>query len=110
MSLYDVKNSNATRQADITGRIELGNPKAHIYSEISFPPVNLVMSLSGTNREDRLFDISWFAQFPFNERREVRLHNLAVNSYFPADYWTFDELEGTLAENKRVDQTTPPIP
>ena len=112
MSLYDVKNSKATRQAGITGRIELGNPKAHIYSEISFPPFNLVMSLSGTNPEDRLFDISWFAQFPFNERREVklRLHNLAVNSYFPSDYRTFDELEATLAGNKRMDQITPPIP
>jgi hypothetical protein len=101
--LYNAKNSNATRQAGITGRLELGNPKTHIYLEISFPPFNLVMSLSGTNPENRLFDISWFAQFPFNERRVVRLrlHNLAVNSYFPCDYRTFDELEATLAENKQ---------
>jgi hypothetical protein len=104
LSLYDLNNSNASRQSGITGRIELGNPKSHVYSEISFPPFNLVMSLSGTNPEPRLFDISWFAKFPFNERREVKLqlHNLAVNSYFSGDYRTFDELSATVAENRKM--------
>jgi hypothetical protein len=103
MSLYDLNNSNASRQAGITGRIELGSPRVHVYSEISFPPFNLVRSLSGTNPEPRLFDISWFAQFRLNERQEVklRLHNLAVNSYFPGDYRTFDELSAIVAENRR---------
>lgn len=104
MSLFDLKNSHAARQSGITGRMELGNSTSHVYSEISFPPFNLVMSLSGTNPEPRLFDISWFAQFPLNERREVemRLHNLAVNSYFPGDYRTMDELAATVAENERL--------
>jgi hypothetical protein len=104
ISLYDLNNSHAARQSGIIGRIELGNPKAHIYSEISFPPFNVVMSLSGTSPEPRLFDISWFARFHFNERRDVklRLHNLAVNSYFPGDYRTMDELAATLAESKRL--------
>lgn len=112
MSLFDVNNSNATRQSGITGRFELGSPKAHIYSEISFPPFNLVMSLSGTNPELRLSDISWFSKFPYNERRVVklRLHNLAVNSYFPGDYRTFDELEATVSENRRLAHMEPPAP
>jgi hypothetical protein len=102
ISLLDLNNSHAARQSGITGRMELGNPKAHIYSEISFPPFNLVMSLSGTSPESRLFDISSFAQSPYNGRRDVklRLYSLAVNSYFPGDYRTLDELEATVAQNK----------
>jgi hypothetical protein len=103
ISLFDLNNSNSTRQAGITGRIDVRSSKPDVYSEISFPPFNLVMSLSGTNPDPRLFDISWFAQYRLNHRQEVklRLHNLAVNTYFPGDYRTVDEVAATLAENRR---------
>jgi len=42
-----------------------------------------------------LFEITWFKEFAYRETHTVRLslNNLAVNSYFPADYRTFDGLK-----------------
>jgi hypothetical protein len=51
--------------------------------------------LDGDRPASNLFEISWFRDFKYGERRDVmlRLENLAVNSRFPADYRTFDELK-----------------
>jgi hypothetical protein len=94
LSLYDVKNSKAARQSGLTGRID-GSGQSHVFSEISFPPFNLVMSVSGGNPDPNLFEITNFKDFAHRERRTVRLqlHNLAINSYFPADYRTVEELK-----------------
>jgi hypothetical protein len=93
LSLYDVKNSKASRQLGLSGRIS--GAQSHIFSEISFPPFNLVMSVSGGNPDPRLFEITHFKEFAHRQRCTVRLqlYNLAVNSYFPADYRTFDQLK-----------------
>jgi hypothetical protein len=94
ISLYDLANSKATRQAGLTGRIDLDGP-SHMFSEISFPPFNLVMSVSGGSPDVNLFEITNFKEYAHRERRPVKLtlNNLAVNSYFPGDYRTFDELK-----------------
>lgn len=87
-------NSRAARQAGLTGRIDMGG-QSHVFSEISFPPFNLVMSVSGGCPDASLFDITWFKEYAHRELRTVKLtlNNLAVNSYFPGDYRTFDELK-----------------
>jgi hypothetical protein len=94
ISLYDLVNSSALRQSGLTARID-GVGASHLYSEISFTPFNLVMSLSGGCPDPKLFEVTWFKQFAYRERATVRLtlNNLAVNSYFPADYRTLDELK-----------------
>ena len=94
LSLYDVNNSKAARQSGLSGRID-GSGQSHVFSEISFPPFNLVMSVGEGNPDPKLFEITNFKDFAHRERRTVRLqlHNLAVNSYFPADYRTFEELK-----------------
>jgi hypothetical protein len=94
LSLYDLHNSKAARQSGLTGRID-GSGQSNVFSEISFPPFNLVISVSGGTPDPKLFEITNFKDFAHRERRTVRLqlHNLAVNSYFPADYRTFEELK-----------------
>jgi hypothetical protein len=94
ISLYDVANSRVARQAGLTGRIDMGG-QSHVFSEISFPPFNLVMSVSGGCPDVNLFEITGFTESAHRERRTVKLtlNNLAVNSYFPGDYRTFDELK-----------------
>lgn len=96
ISLYDLANSRAARQAGLTGRID-ATGDSHVYSEIAFPPLNIVMSVNGGSPDAKLFDVTWFKQYGYRERAIVRLtlNNLAVNSYFPADYRTFDELKAT---------------
>jgi hypothetical protein len=101
LSLYDVNNSNAARQSGLTGRID-GSRQSHLFSEISFPPFNLVMSVSGGNPDPRLFEITTFKDYAHREQRRVRLqlYNLAVNSYFPADYRSLQELKSLPASDE----------
>jgi hypothetical protein len=96
ISLYDLANSKAARQAGLTGRIDIGG-NSHVFSEISFPPFNLVMSVSGGCPDAKLFEITGFKESGHRERRTIKLtlNNLAVNSYFPGDYRTLEELKST---------------
>jgi hypothetical protein len=94
MSLYDLENSKVSRQAGLTGRLD-GDGKSQIFSEIAFPPFNLVLSVNSGSPDPRLFEITWFKQFAFRQKATVKLtlNNLAVNSYFPGDYRTLDDLK-----------------
>jgi hypothetical protein len=96
ISLYDLVNSRAARQAGLTGRINIDG-QSHVFSEISFPPFSLVMSVSGGCPDVNLFEITGFKEFAHRERRTMKLtlNNLAVNSYFPGDYKTIEELKST---------------
>jgi hypothetical protein len=93
VSLYDLNNSKVSRQSGLSSRIN--DKGSHLFSEISFPPFNLVMSVGGGCPDPALFEITRFKEFAYRETHTVRLslNNLAVNSYFPADYRTFDELK-----------------
>jgi hypothetical protein len=48
MSFYDLNNSKVSRQSGLTSRIN--DTGSHLFSEISFPPFNLVMSVGGGAR------------------------------------------------------------
>jgi len=93
LAFFDRHSSRATRQSGITGRLS-GDAGSHIYSEISFPPFNIVMTLNSPAPNPRLFEITWFKGFNYGESAWVnlRLWNLAVNSFFPGDYRTYEEL------------------
>ena len=88
-----------TAQAGTSASRFLLAPLQWGYSEISFPPLNLVMSVSGGCPDPKLFEVTSFKQFGYRERATVRLtlNNLAVNSYFPADYRTFEKLKSQVA-------------
>jgi hypothetical protein len=55
------------------------------------------MSVSGGCPDVNLFEITGFKEFAHRERRTMKLtlNNLAVNSYFPGDYKTIEELKST---------------
>jgi hypothetical protein len=94
LGLYDLVNSKSSRQSGLTGRIN-GHHGVQLFSEISFPPFNLVCSVSGGNPDPGLIEITWFKNFAYGEIANISLtlRNLAVNSVFPADYRTIDEIE-----------------
>ena len=72
ISLYDLNNSKASRQSGLTGRIDLTGQSV-VFSEISFPPFNLVMSASGGSPDAALFEITWFKEFAHRQEHRVRL-------------------------------------
>jgi hypothetical protein len=87
ISLYDIRRSTAARQSGMTGRLDI-NGSVHAYSEISFPPLNLIMTPNQEPPDGRLRRITWFADFALREKRTLTLDlcNLPVCSYLPADY------------------------
>ena len=92
LGLFDVHSSKASRQSGITGR--LTGQHMEVFSEISFPPLNAVMSCEGGPPDGRLYDITWFSRYDLREQTQVlfKLYNLPVNSYFPGDYRTRAEI------------------
>jgi hypothetical protein len=103
LALYDFKNSFGLRQAGLTGRID-GHGASHLFAEISFPPLNIVMSASGGSPDPKLFEVTWFKQFAHRQEARVRLtlNSLAVTTYFPADYRTIDELKAHVQSSDRL--------
>ena len=78
----------------LTGMINFAASTSSMYYEISFPPFNILMSLSTVIPDKRLTDITWLRIYNFHDKAEINipLFKLAVHTYFPADYRTFDEI------------------
>jgi hypothetical protein len=87
--------SPVSRQAAVTGQLTMGKG-TKVYSEISFPPLGYVLSLSGGPPHEDLCDISFFSQYSYNTWADVslRVPVLPVASMFPGDYRSESELFG----------------
>ncbi|WP_222184562.1 hypothetical protein, partial [Geminicoccus harenae] len=62
----------------------------------------LVMTLDQSQPPDlRLSGTNYFSEFSYNEiaKVELKLHALPVNTYFPGDYRSIDELQRDIAAN-----------
>jgi len=81
-------NSKRSRQAGLTGNLELGRGKMRLFSEISFPPFTYVMTHESEPPDQRLVDISHFGERGFQEWVDVplALPILPVYTFFPGDY------------------------
>jgi len=88
MGIYDVQNSRAARSSGLSRLLNLDGEKGKIFSEICFPPFNLVLCIDSPPPDKRLFEITWFKNFTFGVETEVALHlfKLPVVSHLPADY------------------------
>jgi hypothetical protein len=84
----------------LTGRIDGLRSNIQLFSEISFPPLNLVWVAEGDCPDPGLFEITWFKDFAYGQSVPISLtlRNLAVNTIFPADYRTVDEIRQQVAQ------------
>jgi len=78
----------------------------YIFSEITFPPFGYVMFLGCGPHDDRLYDISFFDEFGYHEKKslDIRLPGLPVVSPYPGDYRTPKELQETIKENLALER------
>jgi len=78
----------------------------YIFSEITFPPFGYVMFLGCGPHDDRLYDISFFDEFGYHEKKslDIRLPGLPVVSPYPGDYRTPKELQETIKENVALER------
>lgn len=80
--------SDRSRQSGVTGLMSLDGGAHQVFSEISFPPFGYIMSLDSPPPDDRLVDISHFAQYGYNEWVDVslRIPVLPVYTWLPGDF------------------------
>jgi len=90
-----------TRSAGASGILYEAGGFTHgvIVSEIGCPPFIYVMTLDSESPDRRLGDISWFAHSGYAESRsiDVRLPVLPINTPYPTDYRTRDEIQKAAA-------------
>lgn len=94
---------SAARFSGYTGRLSLepSGPRMFHYAEISFPPVGFVLTLGAPPPDERLFDITDFHRFRYDQIVEcwMSLPSLEVHTAFPGDYRGEDEIKRTLLEH-----------
>ena len=80
--------SARSRQSGVSGVLNFYTHSQKIISEIVFPPMGYVMSFNQISPDERLFDITFFANYHYNDWKELglRLPSLPIYTYLPGDY------------------------
>jgi hypothetical protein len=103
--------SNISRQSGVTGLLNIEKQQVYTFSEVAYFPLGYVMTLESKIPDNRPVDISFFANYRYDEYKEFSfsLPVLPVYTYFPADYRNRDEVLATGRENRirKVKQTMP---
>jgi hypothetical protein len=68
--------------------------RGFILSEFTYPPFGFVLTFDSPSPDPRLFDVSHFAEYDWNEERALwlRLPVLPIYTFFPADYRNRDQV------------------
>lgn len=101
--LHDPINSTSTRQAGLTGYMSLGGA-SHVFSEIAFPPLGLILDFKAEPIRKELCDLSQFGDSSINtwDICWLKLPVFPVVSPFPGDFRTVDEMNQTIQENRKL--------
>lgn len=91
-----VMTGTTSRQSGISGILSVNNGSNNpiLLSEIAFPPLGYVLTIDSKPPDKRLFDITHFSRYAYNEWLPVflKLPVLPVHLYFPGDYRTKEEI------------------
>jgi hypothetical protein len=79
----------------VTSVLRLNTGLISAFAEITFPPFGYVMTFDSAPPDDRLFSLSHFARYDYDEFRtfEMKLPVLPTILSIPGDYRTRDEIE-----------------
>jgi hypothetical protein len=90
-----------SRQSGVAGLIKVNENRYHIYSEIAFFPLGYLMTLESEVPDNRPVDISFFANYSYNDWKEfsLRLPVLPINTYLPGDYRNREQVLNDVAKN-----------
>lgn len=81
--------------------------KPLLLSELSFPPFGYLLVFDNDEPPDnRLYDITWFSRFQYNDFKDVflRFHRLPTHLVFPGDYRTKEEIQKQAESSRNLDQ------
>ena len=98
--------SNRSRQSGVSvlGRLsdDGTSVQTKVFSEITFPPFGFILALDSPPPDHALFDISFFAEYRYNDWRDVQLRLPAREIYLPlpGDYRSRDEIREVLRRDQ----------
>lgn len=83
-------------------RIQSDHAKSRVLSEIACIPLGYVMTFGSEKPDNRLVDISVFAQYRYDEYVSIplRLPVLPVTTYFPGDYRNREQVHRDAEANQ----------
>ncbi len=77
-----------SRQVGVAAALNIFTHTIRVLSEIAFPPLGYVMALSSAPPDERLVDISFMADYRYNDWKDIslRLPVLPIYTMYPGDY------------------------
>ena len=102
LAFYSV--SDRSRHSGVSGMIEgVGTQswRAFTLSEFAFPPFGFVLTYNSPSPDQRLIDISHFAEYNWSEERTlwIRMPVLPIYTFYPADYRSRDQVLKNAEQN-----------
>ncbi|OGQ95774.1 MAG: hypothetical protein A2521_01015 [Deltaproteobacteria bacterium RIFOXYD12_FULL_57_12] len=82
------------RASGSTGLLNVNTGKISVISEITYPPFGYVMTIASEPPDNRLFEITHFARYDYNEFKEMplELSVLPTHLFIPGDYREKDQI------------------
>jgi len=96
--------SGRSRHSGVAGVLNFQTHTQKILSEIVFPPMGYVMSLNRIKPDERLFDMTFFSEYHYNDWKELglRLPSLPIYTYLPGDYRNKNEVLDNRQNQNRI--------
>jgi hypothetical protein len=90
------------RYVGLAAKMDIFSGLKGVLSEISFPPFGYVMTLNTEPPDDRLFEITHFSKYDYNEFAvmNLKLPVLPTHLWYPGDYRTLDEIRNSSKERE----------
>lgn len=94
-----------SRHSGVSGMMELvgtNSFRGYLYSEFTFPPFGFVLTFNSPAPDERLTDITYFAdEYAYNQKRTIwlRLPVLPIYTFFPGDYRDRDQVLKEAGQN-----------
>ena len=90
------------RNVGLSAKLSLPTGRATFMSEVSFPPFGYLLTINSEKPDERLVDISGFANYQYDDFAEiqVRLAVLPTHLLYPGDYRSREEIQRTRKANE----------
>ncbi len=93
--------SNNFRFSGVASKVNVYKSESSTFCEITYPPFGYVMTFDSDPPDNRLYEITHFANFDYNEFsvQYLRLPVLPVDGKFVGDYRSKEEIKEQIDKN-----------
>lgn len=90
------------RNIGLSGKLNLPTGKMMFMSEVSFPPFGYLLSINSDKPDDRLVDITDFANYSYDDIAEIQMKMAVLPTYliYPGDYRSREEIHIAKESNR----------